>query len=205
MNHSVKTMERKRMRTSMVASAGILSAISAVLMMVLEFPIPFMPPFLKIDFSDIPVLVGSFVYGPVTGAAIAFVKAALHLLKSTTGGVGELADFITCIALCVPAALIYKRSETVKKMILGLIVGAVCMAVAGGLSNKFILLPFYCKLMPLEQILQMCGQVNPVIKDVNSYILFGAIPFNFIKAAIICIPSALLCRSAAMRRFMGKR
>ena len=205
MNNQVNVMERRRVRTSMIASVGILSAVSAVLMMVLEFPIPFMPPFLKIDFSDIPVLIGSFVYGPVTGLAIAFVKAALHLLKTTTGGVGELADFITCAALCLPAALIYKRSETIKYMVLGLLAGAVCMAVAGGFANKFILLPFFCKVMPMETILEMCGKVNPVIKDVNSYILFGAVPFNFIKAAIICIPSAFVCRNASMRRFMGKR
>ena len=85
---------KTRFTPKFIASVGILSGISIVLMQILEFPIPFMPPFLKFDFSTLPALIGGFAYGPVTGIAIAFIKAALHLLRTDTGGVGELADFL---------------------------------------------------------------------------------------------------------------
>ena len=83
---------KTRFTPKFIASVGILSGISIVLMQILEFPIPFMPPFLKFDFSTLPALIGGFAYGPVTGIAIAFIKAALHLLRTDTGGVGELAE-----------------------------------------------------------------------------------------------------------------
>ena len=91
---AINVQNKTRFTPKFIASVGILSGISIVLMQILEFPIPFMPPFLKFDFSTLPALIGGFAYGPVTGIAIAFIKAALHLLRTDTGGVGELADFL---------------------------------------------------------------------------------------------------------------
>ena len=100
---------KTRFTPKFIASVGILSGISIVLMQILEFPIPFMPPFLKFDFSTLPALIGGFAYGPVTGIAIAFIKAALHLLRTDTGGVGELADFLASGSLVLVSSLIYKK------------------------------------------------------------------------------------------------
>ena len=105
---------KTRFTPKFIASVGILSGISIVLMQILEFPIPFMPPFLKFDFSTLPALIGGFAYGPVTGIAIAFIKAALHLLRTDTGGVGELADFLASGSLVLVSSLIYKRIKTRK-------------------------------------------------------------------------------------------
>ncbi len=106
---------KTRFTPKFIASVGILSGISIVLMQILEFPIPFMPPFLKFDFSTLPALIGGFAYGPVTGIAIAFIKAALHLLRTDTGGVGELADFLASGSLVFVSSLIfYKRIKTRK-------------------------------------------------------------------------------------------
>lgn len=112
---------KTRFTPKFIASVGILSGISIVLMQILEFPIPFMPPFLKFDFSTLPALIGGFAYGPVTGIAIAFIKAALHLLRTDTGGVGELADFLASGSLVLVSSLIYKRIKTRKGAVLGLV------------------------------------------------------------------------------------
>ena len=157
-----------------------------------EFPIPFMPPFLKFDFSTLPALIGGFAYGPVTGIAIAFIKAALHLLRTDTGGVGELADFLASGSLVLVSSLIYKRIKTRKGAVLGLVLGAIAMAIVGGLANYFILIPFYTNVMPMEQIISLCGKANPLITNTLGYVLYGAIPFNLIKALLLSIITFVL-------------
>ena len=183
---------KTRFTPKFIASVGILSGISIVLMQILEFPIPFMPPFLKFDFSTLPALIGGFAYGPVTGIAIAFIKAALHLLRTDTGGVGELADFLARGSLVLVSSLIYKRIKTRKGAVLGLVLGAIAMAIVGGLANYFILIPFYTNVMPMEQIISLCSKVNPLITNTLGYVLYGAIPFNLIKALLLSIITFVL-------------
>ena len=182
---AINVQNKTRFTPKFIASVGILSGISIVLMQILEFPIPFMPPFLKFDFSTLPALIGGFAYGPVTGIAIAFIKAALHLLRTDTGGVGELADFLASGSLVFVSSLIYKRIKTRKGAVLGLVLGAIAMAIVGGLANYFILIPFYTNVMPMEQIISLCGKANPLITNTLGYVLYGAIPFNLIKSTVV--------------------
>ncbi|MCX7715478.1 MAG: ECF transporter S component [Clostridia bacterium] len=172
--------------------AGILAGISVILMMVLEFPIPFMPPFLKVDFSNVPVLIGSFAFGPAMGFVIVLIKDLIHLLNTKTGGIGELADFLTAISLALPASLIYKKHKSRKGAILGMLAGIVAMTLVGTLANKFILIPFYSKMMPLEKILELCGKANPLINSTTTYLIYGVAPFNIIKASIISLFTMVL-------------
>ena len=174
---------KTRFTPKFIASVGILSGISIVLMQILEFPIPF---------STLPALIGGFAYGPVTGIAIAFIKAALHLLRTDTGGVGELADFLASGSLVLVSSLIYKRIKTRKGAVLGLVLGAIAMAIVGGLANYFILIPFYTNVMPMEQIISLCGKANPLITNTLGYVLYGAIPFNLIKALLLSIITFVL-------------
>lgn len=180
-----------------IASVGILSGISVVLMQVLELPIPFMPPFLKFDFSTLPALIGGFAYGPVTGVAICFIKALLHLLRTDTGGVGELADFLASASLVLTATMVYRRGKTRKNAVLGMIFGVLAITVVGCLANWFILIPFYANVMPMDQIIALCGKVNPLIQDRMGYVLFGAAPFNMIKGIIICVLTFLIYKKTS--------
>ena len=107
----------KKFTPKFIASVGILSGISVVLMQVLEFPLPFMPPFLKLDFSTLPALIGGFAYGPLTGIIIAVIKALFHLLRTSTGGVGEFADLVASIAIILTSSLIYKKNKTRKVLL----------------------------------------------------------------------------------------
>ena len=86
---------------------GILSALGAVLM-VLEFPVPFMPSFVKFDFSELPALLATFSMGPVSGVAVCLVKNLNHLPFTSTGGVGELCNFLLGICFVLPAGILYR-------------------------------------------------------------------------------------------------
>ena len=88
-NQKTTTKEKKRISTKVIAQIGVLGAIAMVLML-FDIPLPFAPTFYKIDFSEVPVLVGAFTMGPVAGALIELVKILLNLLirGTSTAGVG---------------------------------------------------------------------------------------------------------------------
>ena len=86
-------MNNKRFSPRNMAMIGMLSAISFILMF-LEFSIPIMPSFIKLDLSELPALIGAFAMGPVEGVLICLFKNLIHLMRTSTGGVGELSNFI---------------------------------------------------------------------------------------------------------------
>ena len=120
---NVATAEKtQKVGVRTLVQIGMLAAIAVVLML-FEIPLPFAPSFYKIDFSEVPVMVGCFVMGPLAGAAIEFVKILLNFVinGTTTAGVGEVANFLVGCALCVPAGVIYKYKRTRKGALLGMI------------------------------------------------------------------------------------
>ena len=84
---------KKKVSMRKLTGTAMLSAIAYVLMF-LDFSVPFMPSFIKMDLSELPALIGSFAYGPVAGVIICLIKNVLHLFITTTGGVGELSNFL---------------------------------------------------------------------------------------------------------------
>ncbi|WMJ83894.1 ECF transporter S component [Oscillospiraceae bacterium LTW-04] len=169
-----------------VTVTAMFAALASILMF-FETPIPFMPPFLKLDPSAIPILIGGFILGPMASVAMVFIKAFVHFFSSTTGGVGELADFIMTSSFVVIAAIVYRRHHTKKGAVLACISGTVALAVVGVLANKLLVLPFYSTVMPIEAIFKACAAVNPLIKDTNTYLMYGVLPFNLIKGIVISL------------------
>ena len=89
-------MNQKRMfNVRNVVLIGMFSALAAVLE-TLQIPVPFAPPFYKLDFAELPVLVGGFAMGPVPAMLIAVVKNLLKLLINGTSTfyVGEVANAV---------------------------------------------------------------------------------------------------------------
>lgn len=149
---------------------GILSAIAFVLMF-FEFPIPLFPEFLKVDLSDIPAIFGAFAMGPLAGIGIEFVKNVLHfLVKSTTGGIGEMANFTCGAVLVLSSGLIYKMKREMKFAIIGIFVGIVTMAFAMSLFNYFVFIPMFYPEMPKDAVLAL--------------IKTAIFPFNLVKGVI---------------------
>ena len=163
----------------------MLSAVSIVLMQ-FDFSVPFMPSFIKMDLSDLPALIGSFSMGPLYGVIIALVKNLLHLLRTSTGGIGELSNFLLSALFVLPAGLIYQRNKTRKRAIIGAVIGAVCMAVFSVITNYFIVYPVYTAFMPMETIIAMYQAILPKIKDgdlLSCLVIFN-MPFTFVKAML---------------------
>lgn len=186
--NSVKTQSRFKART--IAQVGMLGAIAFVLML-FDIPLFFAPPFYKIDFSEVPVLVGSFVMGPAAGAAVELVKVLLNLLidGTNTAGVGEIANFLIGCAFCVPAGFIYKRKCTRKNAIIGMATGTIFMTAIGCAINAYVLLPVYAKVfgMPLDALVGMGTAVNSHITNLSTFVFFAVAPFNLLKGAMVSL------------------
>lgn len=175
----------------MLTLTAVLSAIAFVLAF-FEFPVPLSPSFARMDLSDLPALIGAFAYGPVSGVLIELVKNALQLLTSSTGGIGELANFIMGSSFVVAAGLIYKHHKTKKTAILACLIASVIMGVVATVVNYFILLPVFEAFMPLDQLIASFGEFMPFIKTKLDVVLFNAFPFNLLKGIGISIVTMLL-------------
>lgn len=95
---------KKVFTTKNLVLMAMFSALAAVLML-WEFPIPFIAPnFYEIDLSEIPILVGSFIMGPVSGVIMEAIKIILKLLikGTSTAYVGDFANFCIGVCLVVP-------------------------------------------------------------------------------------------------------
>lgn len=167
---------------------SLLAAIAVVLMYI-DFPILPMFPWLKIDLSDVPALMGAFAFGPLTGIVIELVKNFLIVLVkgSSTGFVGEFANFLVGISLILPASIIYSRNKTKKSAIIGMIVGTISIEIIGILANVFILLPLY--------------GMNMVGKELFNYVALGLLPFNGVKSLLVCVVTYLLYKRLSVAIF----
>lgn len=188
------TSEKTKVNKTVIMA--MLSAI-AVILMYFDFPIPFIAPgFYKIDFSEIPVLIGSFMLGPCAGVIIEVVKVILHFCMkgTTTAFVGDFANFILGCMYVVPAAIIYHTKKTRKMAMISLIAGGVILVIAGMLLNAWYLLPKYSELygIPLDVLIAMGTKVNASITDVFSFVALAVAPFNIIKALIDGIVTVIL-------------
>ena len=179
---------RQKIELSTLLKIAILGAIAFIIMLV-DFPLWFAPEFYKIDFSDIPALIGAFSLGPVAGILIELIKNILNvaLTGSITGGIGEAANFLIGAIFVGTAGLIYKKDKTRKNAIIGMAVGTILMAILGSLSNYFILLPLYSKLMPIETILDMASALNSVVVDMKTLVIFTVFPFNLLKGVVVSL------------------
>ncbi len=168
-------------KLQLMTKIGILSAI-AFIVMFFEFPVPFFPPFLKIDLSDIPAIIGAFAFGPVAGVTIELIKNLLHLIfRNETGGIGELANFLTGGSFVLVAGLIYFRKKSKTYALMALLAGTVTMSLVMCFANYFILIPVYAPAMPKPEVMKM--------------IYTAIFPFNLFKGVVVSAITLLIYKS----------
>lgn len=188
-------MEMVQKRTAAIVKIGLLSAVATVLMFI-EFPLPLFPAFLQLDLSEVPALLASFALGPMAGMFVELIKNVLHIaIKGTaTAGVGELANFLVGSALVVTSGIMYQRHKSRRMAITAMVLGTLLMTALGCLFNYFVLLPLYQTLMgiPMNAIVKMGSEVNSLIVDVRTLVLFGVAPFNLFKGFIVSLITLLL-------------
>ena len=181
---------KKVLTTKKIAFISVLSAMASVLML-FNFPLPIFPAFYQIDLSDIPVLIGGFLMGPVCGVIIQAIKVLLNfIIKGTlTAGVGEIANFLIGATWVYFSSIFYRNNKDKKGAIKSLIIGSLAMIITGCLLNYFILIPAYSYFMGLElnTIITMGSAIVPIINSKLSFIIFATLPFNIFKSLLISL------------------
>ena len=168
----------KNNKLRVMIAVAMLSSISFVLML-FNFPLPALPPFLKVDFSDVPALIAAITMGPVAGILVALFKNVLYWIfsGSPTGvPVGEMANFATSILFMLPVYAIYRKVSNTKGLAIGLFVGILAMAIGMSVLNYAVFLPMY------TYFLNMPALTGSALRDT---IVLGILPFNLIKGLLL--------------------
>lgn len=179
------------MKARTFAAVGMFSAL-AVILSYFDFMTPFFPAFLKLDFADLPALLIAFAVGPKAGVLVQLIRNLIHLLITTTGGIGELSNFLIGGTFVAVAGYLYNKNHTKKGAILSLILASILMTTIAVLANYFILLPFYAAFIPMDKIIAMANTLIPQVNDMFTFLLFVTVPFNILKATMISILAFLL-------------
>lgn len=183
--------------TRKMTITGMFSAIAAVLHL-FDFPLFFAPFFYRLDFSELPILIGTFAFGPVAGVMMEFLKILLKLfIKGTsTAFVGDLANFVIGCSFIIPASAIYSFTKTKKGAVASCIAGTLILTVFGTAFNALYLIPAFSKLfgMPLDSIISMGQKVNSLVTDDSlvSLVICCVAPMNLIKGCFSSIVTLLI-------------
>ena len=189
MSNPQNTRRRTQIRT-MVMTA-LLGALSTVLMF-LSFSVPLVPSFIKLDLSELPALIASFALGPLSGVAVCLIKNLINLFFSTTGGVGELSNFLLGAIFVFVAGMFYRYMGGRKGALIGSLCGAAAMAVFSVFSNYFVVYPVYTAFMPMETILSMYQAINPNVETLWDALIWFNMPFTFLKGMLSVVTTFLI-------------
>lgn len=183
MELSENLVKKNKLSVNKMVKISLLAALAYLLTFVRMplFFLPFFPQYLKLDIAELPALIAGFVYGPVSGVIVIFVRNVLDFLtKSSTGGVGELSNFIVGSSFVVPASIIYKLNKSKKNAIKGVIIGTLAMATLGLFSNKYLIFPLYG--MPAEW----------------GFLFAYIIPFNLLKGTLNSVVVLLIYKKISV-------
>lgn len=183
---------KNKLNTKKLTLTAMLTAVAVVLQYI-EVPIPIMPAFIKLDFSDLPEIIGAFVCGPAAGVLIALLKNAIHILAGSSGAIGELSNFILGASFALTAGLIYKKMPNFKGAIIGGVAASIVMGIVSLPSNYFVIYPLYYNVMglPKQVILEMYQALRPSTESIAEALLVFNVPFTIVKA-LICSVIAIL-------------
>lgn len=164
-----------------IARIAVFSAI-AIVLYVLPFPpfnFPIFPavPFLNIHFDEVPALIAGFAYGPLTGFFVLTIRTLVKLPFSTTGMIGEFADWLFSISFIVPAAFYYRSNRTLKGAIVSLIIGSLSQTLVAVSGNLYFIADWFNNLYNGNLFSAM---------SMSTYIKW-LIPFNLIKDILVSL------------------
>ena len=171
----------KRSRIKNITLVSILGTLSFILMLI-QVPLPFLPPFLTVDLSDIPAFIGFILLGWIPGIAIVGLKILIYGLLVSSEPVGPIANLLASLSLLVPVYFVYVKMKSVKGIYLGFALGILSLIIMMSLLNYFVFLPAYGMIVDLSDI----------IENLRAVIAASIIPFNLVKGLIVAAVSIVI-------------
>ncbi|SFD93740.1 Riboflavin transporter FmnP [Lentibacillus persicus] len=164
----------KLLKTIILALLGTISLV----LFFLNFPLPFLPPYLKIDFSEVPALIAALIFSPMAGVVVEGIKNLLYLIVSGAGDpIGVASNFLAGVMFIVPVAMLYHRFKGVKSVVSGIVSGTIVMALGMSVLNYYVILPAYAWFIGAPE---MAGETAKWVA-----VSAGILPFNLIKGIVV--------------------
>lgn len=160
-----------------LAKMGMLVALSVILVYFVHFPIFPVVSFLEYDPADVPILIGTFAFGPLAGLAITGIVSVVQgmTVSSGSGLYGIIMHIIATGAFVLTAGLLYRHKKTKKEAVIALAAGTAAMVLVMYFAN-LVITPLFT------------GWPVAAVKEVMPFIL----AFNAVKAGINSIATFLL-------------
>lgn len=186
-SHVSNTQKLKKM-----AAIAILAGLSVALYYFPKFNLPFLPSFLEFHFSNVPILIGGFLFGPVSGSLIAVVRFLAKLPGTSTAGIGEIMDLIIGVLTVLVASIIYHHHKTKKRAIIGMASSVVVWTSVAALINWLFILEFYIQFYfggDITSLLAFLSMIPGVSADhyMGPYLLYAVIPFNLMLSTLVSV------------------
>lgn len=195
--YSIFKKDEKRLSIKQMSMVGIMSAITVILYYFVKFNLPFFPPWLDIQVSELPALITGFAYGPFAGCLVIIVRFVIKLPSTITAGVGELADLVLSLSVVVVSSVIYKKHRTIKGALIGTGIGVAVGVIVSCFLNWLVLIPAYIYLagFSIDLLVGMLSYLPFEVTRENfmlSYVLVGALPFNLVRFVLVYALTFLL-------------
>lgn len=194
----------KKLSVRQMTLVGIMSSLSVILYYFLKFNLPFFPPWLDIQVSEIPALITGFAYGPYAGFLVIFIRFIVKIPATITAGVGEFADLVLSSSLVLISSLMYSKNRTIKGALKGTVIGVVVCTIFSIFVNWFILIPAYVNIaeFPLPALAGLLSNSTGLNVTVDNfmfyYLLLGVLPFNLLRYVLVAIFTFMLYKRTHM-------
>lgn len=187
--------QRGMTNTRRLVMIAMMSAVATVIYY-LDFPVPLMPSFIKLDLSNVISLIAGFSLGPVSGVVVCLIKNIIHLLIKgfgTTFGIGDIFDFVTGAVFVLTSSIIYKRNKTKKSAVIGCSVGALVFGLVSLPLNLFIVYPIYAAAFGgMDTILGMYKEILPGVNSLFEALAIFNLPFTLVKGILCAVVTILI-------------
>lgn len=187
--------DSRKISTKKMICIAMMSAI-AIVVYYLDFPVPLMPSFIKLDLSNVVSLFAGFTLGPAAGVIVCLIKNVIHLVIKgfgTTMGIGDIFDFVTSAVFALSAGLVYRKIHTKKGAVIGCIVGTVAYTLISLPLNYFIVYPIYAKAFGgMEAIISAYNAILPGTDNLFSALCIFNLPFTLIKGILCSLVTILI-------------
>ncbi len=178
-----------------ICFVGLFGALSAILML-FKVPLFFAPAFMKLDFAELPCMIGGFMFGPLAGLTIVVLKLLLNLLLNGTDSmyVGEVSNLLLSGTYVLVASVLYHKHKTKKRAAASVVASVVATGIVSVISNTYFTFPAYAFVygLDMESIVGMASVVNPLVTDVPTMMAFSVLPFNLVKYGLVSVITFLV-------------
>ena len=180
----------KKFDTKFMIKVAMLTAVASVIYY-LDFPVPLMPSFIKLDLSNVVSLFAGFTLGPVGGLLVCLLQNVIHIAikgMGTTMGIGDIFDFVTGATYAVTASLIYVKNHTKKGALIGCCAATVLYTLVSLPLNYFVTYPIYAQAFGgMEAIMGAYQAILPDVGNLFAALCIFNVPFTLVKGVLCSV------------------